>query len=365
MLLYLTNSLIVGENDPSSNDIKKAVRNLAIACCESKHYLMGDGEAVNHFCELFKSANDDVSKLFDNMRQNYSTLVVPEAVAVYWEVVNSNPSVRKVRGKEIIQLDFREFLDTRSVQETVLVGEDIEYDCWFYRYILDWYLNQMNIKAYCAFKDRHGGGGRMAKVLLGCFTDKETSLCFVDTDKKYPEQPLDPNSTCKKCMRVKSGPRNLVKELNVQEIENLLPLGYVDLLKYEGKNGDRKAMFDALRNQLNSEHVLQFFDLKCGLKKYEKYMGIVEFIEFCKKVCGLNPQIMNGKSFDEYYASKEKEEELYPGLMQRVLRSTIEIIKTSTLNPPILMGFQENEWKSIGRLMLSFGFARRPEGITN
>lgn len=65
MVFYLTDSLVVDETNPSYNDIKKAVRNLATASCEGKHYVLGDLKALGHFCNVFKPAQDDVSMFFD------------------------------------------------------------------------------------------------------------------------------------------------------------------------------------------------------------------------------------------------------------------------------------------------------------
>ena len=365
MLLFLTNSLIVADNDSAYDSIKKAVRNLATASCEGKHYLLGEEKVIEYFCKIFKPANDDVSRLFDNLRQNYAIQKVPNTLTIYWEVVKDNPTTRMDDGTEIVQLEYKEFLDTRAIQETVLVGEDIEYDCWFYRFILKWYLNKLSVHVYCMFKDRHGGGGRMAEVLQQCYCDKESSLCFVDTDKKYPTQPIASHSTCKKCLHIQQGPRNKVEELNVQEIENLLPLNYLDMLNYEGDNKTRKDQFDALRDKSDSEQVLQFFDLKCGVKKYLDYKDSQDFKDFAKTICLMNPDIMGGKSFNEYYSSINDEEIIYPGLMKRILKQTIDIVKNGVTEAPALMGYQEIEWEIIGRLMLSYGFARRPEGITN
>lgn len=365
MLFYLTDSLIVEQTCDNYNNIKKAVRNLAISSCEGKHYVVGDKKAIDYFCKIFEPANDEVSMLFDYLKQNYSTQNVPNSVTVYIEVVYGDTSTRQDNGVEIIRLGYEDFLDTRSIQETVLVGEDIESDCWFYRYILQWFLNKVGINAYCRFQDRHGGGGRMAEVLKQCYCDKETSLCFVDTDKKYPNQSLTSDSTCKKCLYVRRGPRNKVRKLNVQELENLLPLNYLDMLTYEGETKKRKEHFDALRDKPNSERVFQYFDIKCGLKKYVKFKNIPDFINFAKMVCDMNPVVMEGKSFEKYYASKNDGEVLYPGLMDQVFKQTKQIIIDQNLKHPVLMGFQEQEWNSIGRLMLSFGIARRPEGITN
>jgi len=367
MIFYLTDSLVVLETDPSFNDIRKAVRNLATASCEGKHYVLGDLDALEYFREVFKPANDDVSKLFDTLSQNYPTQIIPSDVIVYFEIVNSDTYVKKQNDdQEIIQVPYKDFIDSSSAQATVLIGEDVEYDCWFYKYIKNWYLKVKGLNVSCKYFDRHGGGGRMKTVIESCYTQKETSLCFVDTDERFPGQPVNNNSTYRKCMSARKGVRNGVYPLTVHEIENLLPMNYIDQLQYEGEHRDRKIVFDVLKNSNQSEMVLQFFDFKDGLKKYVEYKDTDSFINFAKTVCEINPIVMGGMTFDEYYSSKGDNELLYPGLMGRILKHTIDLIKNNaTLQAPVLLSFQDAEWRRIGRLMLSYGFARNVEGISN
>lgn len=369
MIFYLTDSLVVAEADPVFNDIKRAVRNLATAACEGKHYILGDLKALRHFCQVFMSAKDDVSMLFDTLVQSYATQIVPSVVLVYVEVVNIEAPARRQQGnQEILQVSYKEFMDTRSVQATVLIGEDIEYDCWFYKYILAWYKETTNNKVSCQCSDRHGGGGRMDKVITASFRQKETSICFVDTDMRFPGQPTPSNSTYKKCMSTRKGVRNGVYPLDVHEVENLLPLNYIDQLQYDDKAIIRKQHFDMLRNNAYSEMVLKYLDLKEGLRKYNQYKDSEDFKSFVKTVCDMNLAVMDGMSFEDYYDSKNVDELLYPGyLMKRVLMHTIDLVKCNptTLNEPELLPFQDAEWRRIGQLMVSFCFARRMESISN
>lgn len=295
--------------------------------------------------------------------------MVPSAVLVYVEVVNSdNPGKRQQGEKEILQVSYNEFLDTRSVQATVLIGEDIEYDCWFYRFILNWNKEKSKSKVLCSFSDRHGGGGRMNKVIEASYRQKETSICFVDTDMKFPNQPKNSNSTYQKCMHAKKGVRNGVYPLAVHEVENLLPLNFIDQVRYDDAAQVRKDQFDKLRDKEQSEMVLKYFDFKEGLKKYTEHKNSDDFKNYVKTVCEMNPPVMDGKSFEEYYDSKNDNELLYPGyLMKRLLMHAIDYIKNnpSSLQEPNLLSFQDTEWRRIGQLMISYGFARHRESISN
>ena len=373
MLFFLKKSLIVEESCKEFLDICQAVRNLATAACERKHFITGDIDTILYFAKIFKEqTHDKVAIYFDNLKKNYATLGIPRFITYYIEVVNSNIyNEIEENGKKIFQIDYKEFEDTQSVQKTVLICEDGMYDCLFYKYILQWYikvvLNKNSIP--CEFDNRHGGGAQTYLCLDSCIKNKLTSLCIIDSDKKYPEQKIERNSTCKKCQNIKCGPRNYCYILNCQEIENLIPLNFIDSLNFSGNLLKRKKALDELKNNPNVEIIIQYLDLKEGLKKYKKYKKDANFILFVKYFYPSISKIKNIKKIEKYYISRDDNDELYPGIMEDLLKHVIEdenskLIQRNIIRPHLLQ-FQVNEWNKIGQMMLNFGFARNQEGLSN
>ena len=227
MLFYLSESLIVNRTDKKYPYICQAVRNLATAACESKHYVTGGFKVISHFAVLFNTSDDIVAIFFHELKKKYSSVGIPDFINYYIEVVNGNVKTENDdKNKQALQINFDVFVDTKSVQKTTIICEDIVYDYNFYKFILDWFINKKinrNTIPY-NFEARHGGGDRTEIVFKSCINEQLTCICIVDTDKKYPEQRIKKNSTCWKCQKVQCGPRNFFYKLNCQELENLLPI---------------------------------------------------------------------------------------------------------------------------------------------
>ena len=369
MLFYLTNTLIVDKTDPSFHKIKRAVRNLAVAATEGKHIVLGDINAVDYFFDIFRKNEDDVSAFFNKLKQNLAITTIPRGITMYVEVVNGKERKLLSEHCEIKQLDYSNFLDTASIQATTLLCEDCEYDCLFYKFILQWFINNLHENVNTNLNDSHGGGNRIGNQLRDCVKKGLVCLCIIDTDISFPGQPMSNYGTAHECIGIKRGKLEELLVLNVHEAENLLPFNYIELVPNHSLPPDKKETFRKLYESTVAESILRYFDFKTGLLKKEKYFEDSNFVDFAKKVCEANPEFLTGNSFNDYYSSKQPKEELYPGVANRILKFTLETMRESmkkdSLPPPMLMKYQMDEWNRIGQTMLNFCCSERVENMLN
>ena len=365
MLFYLTNTLIVDKTDPSFCKIKRAVRNLAVAATEGKHIVLGDVEAVNYFSDIFVPNDDDVSVFFNRLRQNIAIFTIPSAITLYVEVINGKEQKILIDRREIKQLDYSRFLDTASIQATSLLCEDIEYDCPFYKFILQWYINKLQENVNTNLNVSHGGGDRIAKTLRDCVKKGLVCLCIVDSDIVFCGQPLSNHGTAYECLHVKRGELEELLILNVHEAENLLPFNYIELVPNTSLPSNRKSTFRKLYQSKDAESILRYFDFKNGLLKKKEFYECYNFVSFAKVVCEADPEFLAGTSFNEYYNSRCINEELYPGVAGRILKFTLEVMNKDDLPIPELAEYQLDEWNKVGQVMLNYCCAERMENMLN
>ena len=365
MLFYLTNTLIVDKTDPSFYKIKRAIRNLAIAAIEGKHIVLGDIDVVNYFFDVFRKNEDDVSLFFNKLRQNLATTTIPNGITMYVEIVNGKERKLLNEHYEIKQLDYSHFLDTACVQATTFLCEDMEYDCSFYKFILQWFRKNLHENVNTNLNDSHGGGGRMGNILRNCVNKGLVCLCIVDTDISFPGQPMSNHGTAHECIGIRRGKLEELLVLNVHEVENLLPFNYIELVPNNLLPQKRKNTFRKLYESTDAESILRYFDYKSGLLKNEEYFECTDFVSFAKKVCVADSEFLEGKSFDEYYNSKHIKEELYPGVAKRILNFTLDVMSTENLPTPQLMKYQSDEWVRVGQTMLNYCCAERVENLLN
>ena len=236
MLFYLTDSLIVDKSAPEFLFIKRAIWYLALSVAECKHLLRGD-ENVLKLYEAEFAGNDIAFPLLHNLVVKPTTAnAIPNEITNYIEVVRDNPLDTVKEGHHIKQVCYTYFDDSMKVQPMRIAVEDID-DSKFYGYILDWYLSENSLKFNHSYSVLPGGGGRTETNVRECLDDGLMVTCIVDSDKKYKNQPDNPDSTGYKCSKIKCpvGGIYFFLILRVQELENLIPLNHLNSLKWVGQ----------------------------------------------------------------------------------------------------------------------------------
>lgn len=368
MIFYLTNSLINEDEDEESGLRKRiALMNISMAAIDGAHIVMGDYEMLCKCKEMF-SKDPVLSYLYADLLNNYSCLSIPSDITYYIEIVEDNPVERIEGDKVIAQRRIIDFVKRDASAKSKLACEDL-YDCEFYRFIKDWYLKTTGRNYNVELDDLHGGGDRTYDNVRLAVGKKQPTLCIIDTDRRYPGMPIEKGKCCYKCKKFdknRSGYRCL--DIDVHEVENLLPLNYIDCLEFNGALSSMfKKHFDYLRDSDDAELILQFFDYKKGITKKSAATS-PDYLSFAEKCFNCNPDINTGKSFQEYINSLEDDDKVYNMLRSSSLRDVLVFIKESkrdgNLPSPSLMPYQEKEWMRIGKEMVNWGCAPSREAVS-
>lgn len=374
MILYLTNSLRINKEEDLTlyTRFKHCIRNIANSAIEGNHIIRGDYEMLADCCKMFEG-DDEFYLYFRSLVNNYATMTIPPDISYYIEVVKENPEERDEDGCIISQRQVDDFYMSDSLLCSQLVCED-ENDCKFYRFVAEWYIKKENLNYNLKLSEEGGGGGRTIDKVKKHLAANRICLCIVDTDRKYPEMAInDKSKECERLDRQKCGYRCLV--INVHEIENLLPLNYIDDLvandyRYHWEWCQIfKKHFDYLSQSDEREDILPYFDYKKGIKKSDEFLSSNDYQLFGELCWSQNPEINNGMSYRDYVNSLPMNKGIiYNRLSESISRDTLEYInnerRNGSLAAPVLLPFQEREWMRIGKEIVNWSCARIPEGLS-
>ena len=364
MLFYLTDTLIVEKTSVEFAAIRRAVKYIAMAVFESKHLLRGDYQVLRVMREEFRG-DKEIYPIFHQLVTKYSTYTVPDDICRYIEVVKTGYGSYEKDGHQIKIMEYGYFDDSSKVQSMTVVAEDIA-DCALFEYALKWYIKNNNLPYNYSYKAQGGGGSRTEVAVLNCLDSGEMVTCITDSDQRYAGQPLDSHFNCVECGRIK--PKDKIYYflmLPVLEVENLVPLNHYDELDWIHEiNRKDKEAFEKLCNHTCSEQILPYFDIKEGLKKVhiKQYgKGFADYAEMC---CSCNPDVMKGKSFQDYIDGLNDKALIYPRLRNRPMKELAPLYKKDALPEPVLKLYQFNAWTEIGALLLDTLCARNKESIS-
>lgn len=369
MLFYLTDSLIVGKEDPLYNDIYKSIHNIATQVIDGNHLLRADIKVLEHFRMVYQS-DPYANILFNQLYQDYATCGIPQNINFYIEIVKENPICRKENGIDICQKSYLYYLNVDVCSKAILVGEDLN-DTIFFEHVLNWFIRQTGDNYRYSVHRMSGGGHNTYRVVQNELDAHHVTICIVDTDKRYPACPPEQNGTYENCVN------NINTEaceykflpLDVHEIENLVPLNYIDSFDnwVNGNANDvrKKKAFDFLKN--DAENILPYFDYKKGIKNDDMFRNEPDYRNFAEKCYGCNQDKVNLEpDFCTFVSKLADKTEIYPNLIggTGTIKRTLDLIKTNSCPKPDLLDFQRKNWNLIGQYLLDWCIARVPESIS-
>lgn len=371
MIFYLTDSLR-GDSEYLES-IRHELHNLAFAAIEGYHYLMGDFDILGDCIKLFEHEKE-VCGLFKNLYDNWYSMPVPKCVSYYMEVVKDNPSMRSEDGKTIAQRPITSFGKMSSVMPCQLVCEN-DKDCEFYKYVGSWYVRNNKINnASIGFETDGSGGCEEAKNKVSKHLLKnQFCLCILDSDISFEGDKVNAKSLeCQNAYKNRDDCNCII--LEVRELENLLPLNYVDEVTANHHDYQQPLSKDYVRhfNYLRHSHkhleILPYFDYKEGIKKTDNYLKSPKYKKFAEICWEQNPEICTGQTFKEYEDSVAVGDRLYLPLGRKIHAHTLAHIVDSklkgTLTEPDLLPYQETEWNRIGKEIATWGYSRPTEAIS-
>lgn len=355
MLIYLTDSLIVDETDPRFKDIIRCAKYLAMAMIEQNHIVRGDFNVLKWLSSIMKGYDEDSVKVFTRLYKRFATYTVPECLHYYVKIILDMPTIDLEHEDEvnIKPLQYTYFLDSTKIQKMPFLGEDTA-DCTFYAHIGNYYLRKNHINMKLAMRSEKGNGSSIASATTVYVKLHKPVICIVDLDKKYPNQPKDPATTFEKSLVIwKTYPK--INEMfyyyvvETQEIENLIPYNYINGLdRWDGQLSKNKESFDKLYNSCNREIILQYFDLKKGLKKCNLMNENHDYLDYAVKCYSC----FDGACNENTIIQKSNGEMLCTPLWHSLLKETNEYVADNHDLVPNLLEFQEREWNNIGLFLL-------------
>ena len=362
MLYYLTNSLLIQDNHPDYYLVLGAIKRLGLSVVESNHLVSGDYDILKKVSEWF--CNDfELSPLFSKLVENYATQGIPSFINYYIEIVLGNPIIRTDGKRIIAQLHPCDISRSENIAAASLIVEDLN-DACFYEHVLDWYIRRNKICANFKYDKVHGGGGRITDVIKEELGKKHVAISIIDTDKRYPTYDINKKDTYKKCKRL--GRRAVYykfQPLDVHEIENLIPVNYIDKLPdWQTETGRiKRKSFEYLRAK--AEDILPYFDIKKGIRK-DKIIEDVEYRKFAQQCYELNAELFAVDSdFNSYLDSRAEKDIVYYGLIEGLMKKVLDIIKNGEMPEPSLYEFQSINWCIISENMINWFVARNKESL--
>nr|WP_314096888.1 hypothetical protein [uncultured Lachnoanaerobaculum sp.] len=248
----------------------------------------------------------------------------------------------------------------------VLITENQE-DALFYELIAKYYTKCNGFKNMeIFFESKPGGGDTTAKVLKQTVnTGNRLCLCIVDSDKKFPD---DSGGDTKKHVEdfTKCKTQDIWKAiiLDVHEVENLIPIGWIE--KCSKENGipcETISFLKYLKGKVAEEKnnaPIYYFDIKKGIKK-DKFVcadSQNENIqkEFNKSECFRNywSKHLKGYGIDLNKLEEMDGKDIIQGVDKRILNKILGKYK----NIDIYMVNEEHlkdKWLSLGRDIFSWG----------
>lgn len=367
MLFYLDNSLIVDSSHQEFNLILKSVHNLATQAIEGNHLLLGDVEVIDFFRNIFEK-DVIVGQLFRKLASNMAINTVPSSVTFFMEIIRGVNSQRVVDDVTVYQMNYTHFLSLGASGQTMAIGEDLN-DVVVFEHILKWFISRTRSNLHYSLHPLGGNGRNTHRVVRNELNSKHITICLIDTDMKYPNYIPDPNSTYSLCLPVGNGvPFYKFVPLSVHEIENIIPLNYIDAFDVwttgDANDVRNKKAFDFLRAQAND--LLPYFDYKKGIHNTTDLTSNTDYHNFAEKCFLANSDKTSAHAdFATYLTGIGANDIVYEQLLggSGILTRTIALIESPTCPAPVLETFQETNWCVIGQNMLNWCIARYREDL--
>lgn len=368
MLFYLDDSLIVDKGNQEYVPIQKSVHKLALQAVEANHLLLGDVKAILHFRDIFKE-DVIVGPLFQMLASNMAIYTVPSSVTFYMEVIRGACNQRVEGNVTICQIEYTHFSTFEASGKTMVIGEDLN-DVKIFEHILKWFINRTRSNLHYSLHPLGGSGRNIYRVVQNELDSQHITICIVDTDMKHPNYTPAADSTYSLCLPIGNGvPYYKFVPLNVHEIENIIPLNYIDAFDIwiNGNPNDQrnKRAFDQLRAFAND--LLPYFDYKKGIHKNTDLTTNPFYFAYAERCFSANHDKTTAfADFTTYLSSIGNNGIVYEQLLggSGILTRTVDLIESpSCPSAPVLEPFQETEWNAIGQNMLNWCIARNNEGL--
>ena len=249
---------------------RKKSRNIVIAKKKVLEQLMH----VEEFSEMERTVYKTIfnksveNKIYLHAVSQY-ILIVPEITGERIQKKQLTDNIQQT----IYQITLTELAKSDITDRVNLLTENIE-DSEFYKILGKFYGKTCNIKnCTLDFEKRMGGGSTIVKVFEDILKERQKAcLCIVDSDQKFfnPSNPVIGN-TMSNLKKIIDGKNEelwwKVLFLEVHEIENLIPIQWMEELTKDIQDAEQGISFLKYLSTLEDEpSPVFFFDIKKGIK---------------------------------------------------------------------------------------------------
>jgi len=366
MILHLTSELIhdiANESSDKKSLFNEFLEKLNMAFKEGKHIIYINKKDV-HILKSYEWILEENKKylssidIFRNrMYQSLDNLlskiepsdIIKITYDTFEEENNGNINFRYI--------PFDEFLDTEAFQKITIVSEHIENDGIIYReFFPEVYRRYKQLVFPYYLKGEMGGGSTIFSILKErCRENISGFYIFIsDSDKKSPLKSGN-GTTAKKLLKTynecKRRNKNFLKYkvyvLEVKELENLIPLIFL--------KEDCEEFYEKYNILIEKDiRVIEFMDIKKGIKCYEEYKNITDIniceIESCNNKNNFFCKLL--KDCNLNFFNEDKCEKLLENFRDRFLSNIGELVDI-ILNKCEYEIIKHN-WIELGRIIYSW-----------
>lgn len=269
MFIYLDRSLVdCITRDHIPHDILRSLEGLSFMLRTGAHLVSGDRDALIAISSLdglslpckaiFKKAAARCSQALAVFRQVTTYALVDYGRDEIECFTENSIKIIKLPIERILQLSF---------QPSEIVFEDIN-DSLIYATVAQWYAEDIlnNKHLPLRYKEIQGGGNRTHAIYKAKQEQGDTfCLCITDSDKKYPTDESGDTSRRVREIEDNSMPLSYHLDLEFHEIENLLPLGFLD--RFSGTAEAKEIIASLKRAEANGHPEAKlYWDYKKGLR---------------------------------------------------------------------------------------------------
>ncbi|MBV7515046.1 hypothetical protein [Pseudomonas sp. PDM25] len=233
MFIYLDHSIlncIAAEKIP--HDTLRSIEGLSLILRSGAHLISGDQKtliAISNLNDLSLPCRAIFHRAATRRSQVLSIL---KDVTTYTIVDfgRSNIECAIENNKKVIKIPIDSFIKLNFQSSSEVVFEDIN-DNLIYTAVAEWYAKNVLNNKYLSltYKKVQGGGNRTYAVYKEKQQEGETfCLCITDSDKKYPTDTAGDTSALVREVEDTSMPLSYHLDLDFHEIENLLPLNFLE-----------------------------------------------------------------------------------------------------------------------------------------
>ena len=373
-MLFILDSSIVNDLESGSEDAMCVLQKLANARRSGKHLIYASRGVFN---ALANSPNlDEITRgVYHKILSNLPTSNLKkykEQFSLCFRIIGSQ-NKKDSPEKNILDLSV-EYLSDNSFDETIFLAENLD-DIKFYKFIAKIYKYFNELKNLeLNFFEICGGGDTIGNQYKSIQQQEDKfCLCLCDSDIDVPGSSLGTTAAKVKKYDDPSKPLCKAEFLQVREIENLIPIAFLELLLIE--KDEFKERVEKLKDILNNEEViekhpniLKYIDLKKGIalgKSYNKIKNKPTFFQYWNSIVeSYGCPIEFESCFNNQECSEGKVEKcmciILPGfnnkILEHILNKVIDKNDLETLASLIKQDINLiEEWNSLGTTITSWG----------